>query len=41
MPECVDKERVSEELFREDSSGELVLDENVIMSGCGNAFDPE
>ena len=39
MPQAVDKERVSDRLLQEKSSGKSVLDETAIMSGCGNAFN--
>ena len=41
VPEGPDKESVvlSDKILQEENNGELVLDENVIMCGCGNAFD--
>ena len=42
MPECVNKERVSDKLSQEESSGKSVLDENAILiSGCCSTFNPE
>ena len=39
MPEGLDKESVSDKMLQKENNGELVVDKNAIMCGCGNSLD--